>query len=186
MVRTFENRPLDPAVVERILRSGHRAPSAGFTQGYAFLVFEGAETRGFWETALRGEEPTGWAPGLMNAPLVVVVLTSKRTYLDRYAEPDKGWTDRDETRWSAPYWYVDAAFAAMLMLLAAVDEGLGALFFGIFPPANVPQLLRRFDVPEDYEAIGAIAVGHAADDRVASSASRGRRPLGDVVHRGSW
>ena len=122
----------------------------------------------------------------MRAPLIVVTLTSKQAYLDRYAEDDKGWSDRDESRWSAPYWYIDAAFASMLILLAAVDEGLGALFFGIFPPENVPSLLARFGVPPRYEAIGAIAVGYPDDDPVPSSARRGRRPLGDVVHRGHW
>jgi len=125
-------------------------------------------------------------PGLRNAPLIVVPLASKKVYLDRYAEPDKGWTDRDESRWEAPYWYIDAAFASMLILLAAVDEGLGALFFGIFPPQNVPLLLGRFGVPAEYEAIGAIAIGYPDEDRVPSSARRGRRPMNQVVHRGHW
>jgi nitroreductase len=186
MVRTFLDRPIDPAVAERVLGAGNRGPSAGFTQGYAFLVFEGEETKAFWEAAFQGREPDRWAPGLMRAPLIVVPMTSKQGYLDRYAEEDKGWTDRDQSRWSAPYWYIDAAFASMLILLAAVDEGLGALFFGIFPPQNVPSLLERFGVPPDFEPIGAIAIGHPAEDRVASSARRGRKPLDAVVHRGAW
>jgi nitroreductase len=186
MVRTFEDLPIDPEAAERILRTANRAPSAGFTQGISFLVFRGDEVQGFWDAAFQGEEPDGWAPGLMKAPLVIVPLASKQAYVDRYAEPDKGWTDRDESRRSAPYWYVDASFASMLILLAAVDEGLGALFFGIFPPENVPAMLRRFGVPEEFEPIGAIAVGHPGEDLVASSAGRGRKPLEDVVHRGSW
>ena len=186
MVRQFLDRPVDRDSVDRILRTAHRGPSAGFTQGYAFLVFEGEETKAFWDAAFRDTEPEGWAPGLMRAPLVIVPLTSKQAYLDRYAEEDKGWTDRDESRWQAPYWYIDAAFASMLILLAAVDERLGALFFGIFPPENVPSLLERFGVPTQYQAIGAIAIGHADEDRVPSSARRGRRPLEDVVHRGRW
>ena len=76
--------------------------------------------------------------------------------------------------------------AAMLILLAAVEEGLGALFFGLFPPEHVPVFLRSFGVPPDYEAIGVIAIGHPAPDTVLSSARRGRRPLDDVVHRGRW
>jgi nitroreductase len=186
MVRTFQDRPVDPEAVERILRTANRAPSAGFTQGISFLVLQGEEVQGFWDAAFQGEEPDRWAPGLMNAPLVIVPLASKQAYLDRYAEPDKGWTDMDEARWSAPYWYVDGAFASMLILLAAVDEGLGALFFGIFPPKNVPALLRGFGVPTEFEPIGAIAVGHPGEDLVASSAGRGRKPLEDVIHRGSW
>jgi hypothetical protein len=49
------------------------------------------------------------------------------------AQPGKGWTDKDESRWPVPYWYIDTGFTALLILLAVVDEGLGAVFFGIAP-----------------------------------------------------
>ena len=71
--------------------------------------------------------------GMRTAPVVIVPLASKAAYLDRYALPDKGWTDRDEARWPVPYWDVDVGMASLLMLLTAVDEGLGACFFGIPP-----------------------------------------------------
>jgi nitroreductase len=107
----------------------------------------------------------------------------------RYAEPDKVATGLGESAdaWPVPYWTVDTSFAAMLMLLAAVDEGLGALFFGIF--AGADELLRSLGVPETYSAIGTIALGwpDAERDRPGlSSATRGRRGLDDVVHRGRW
>jgi nitroreductase len=184
MVRTFLDRPLDPQVVERILRNGHRAPSAGNTQGYAFLVLEGEGASRFWGSVTRDGEME-WMQKIRSAPLLIVPLASKRAYLERYAEPDKGWTDRDEAHWPVPYWYVDTAFAAMLMLLTAVDEGLGALFFGLGEP-EIPRLRRTFGVPEDHHPIGVIAVGHPAPDTVPSSARRGRRPIVDVVHRGRW
>lgn len=186
MVRNFSDQPIDPEAVRRILRTGHAGPSAGFSQGYAFLVFDVPEdTARFWAAAFPGGEDSRM-PGLRNAPLIVVPLSSKRVYLDRYAEPDKGWTDRNESRWPAPFWTIDVAFAAMLILLAAVDEGLGALFFGLFPPEHVPEFLRSFRVPEEWEAIGAIAIGHPAPDIIRSSARRGRRPLQEIVHRGGW
>jgi hypothetical protein len=55
----------------------------------------------------------------------------RHAYLDGYAEPDKGFTDRSDAWWPSPYWDIDTGFAAMLILLAAVDEGLGACFFGM-------------------------------------------------------
>jgi hypothetical protein len=70
---------------------------------------------------------------MQDAPLVVVPLAHKATYLERYAEADKGWQDRMEARWPVPYWYIDTGMAALMMLLTAVDEGLGACFFGIMP-----------------------------------------------------
>lgn len=189
MVRTFDDRPVDPVVVERILRHGQRAPSAGFSQGFEFLVIEGAEaTTRFWDVVGIEEGDRDWpGAGLRRAQLLIVPFASKRQYLDRYAEEDKGWTDRDATRWSAPFWTVDTAFAAMLMLLTAVDEGLGALFFGLYPRTLAPFRLA-YGIPEQFEPIGALAVGHpAAADPVRSSAhTRSRRPLEEIVHRGRW
>lgn len=185
MVRTFQDRPIAPQAVERILQAGRRAPSAGFSQGFAFLVMDGPEeTAGFWRV-VSGD--SGWPQqGLRRAPLLVVPLACKQTYLDRYAEPDKGWTDRDESRWPVPYWIVDTAFAAMLMLLTAVDEGLAALFFGLDPP-DQSALNVAYGVPHEYEAIGAIAIGHPAPDPVVSSArTRPRKPADEVIHRRRW
>ena len=85
------------------------------------------------------------------APLIVVPHANRSVYLDRYAEPDKGWTDRDEARWPVPYWYIDTGFAALLMLLTAVDEGLGACFFGIPPDRSAPYR-EAFGVPPEYHA----------------------------------
>ena len=70
---------------------------------------------------------------MQTAPVVIIPCSSKAAYLERYAEPDKGWTDEDEARWPVPFWHMDAAMASLLILLTAVDEGLGACFFGIPP-----------------------------------------------------
>ncbi len=185
MVRNFDARPLDPEVVERILANGRRGPSAGFTQGVELLVLEGQEQTGrYWAACFPPERRAGFRwPGLLRAPLLVVPLSSKDAYLDRYAEPDKGWTDRDERRWPVPYWHVDAAFAALLMLLTAVDAGLGALFFGVFRPA---ALRAEFGVPDGYDPVGALAVGHPLPDQPSPSLGRGHRAAAEVVHRGGW
>jgi nitroreductase len=74
----------------------------------------------------------------------------------------------------------------MLMLLAAVDEGLGAVFFGLFD--QEPAVRTRFGIPDDAQPIGTLALGYpAADDRPSGSATtRSRKPLADVIHRGRW
>ena len=107
---------------------------------------------------------------LSTAPLVIVPLACKDVYLDRYARPDKGWTDRDEARWPVPYWYIDTGFTALLILLAVVDEGLGAVFFGI-PPENVADFRAHSACPEQWTPIGAIAIGHP-DPAVRSRRAR--------------
>jgi nitroreductase len=184
MVRAFREEPLAPQVVQRILANGNRAPSAGFTQGYAFLVLEDAADRArFWQTVAAADHQP--APEELAASLLVVPLACKAAYLDRYAEPDKGWTDRDEAHWPIPYWYIDTGFAALLMLLTAVDEGLGGLFFGL-PPKASTALRTVFGVPDDHKPIGVIAIGQPAPGGSTGSAWRGRRPLDQVVHRGHW
>ena len=190
MVRAFTTEPVDPQVTERLLVAANRAPSAGFSQGYALLVLDQpAQLAPFWTmiTAEDGDADRARFEPVTKAPLVVVPLSCKKTYLDRYARDDKGWADRDESRWPVPYWDIDTGFLAMLILLAAVDEGLGALFFGIFPTL-MDQFRAQFGVPEEYLPIGAVAIGHPdpAADKGGSARVIKRRPLDDLVHRGRW
>ena len=118
---------------------------------------------------------------------MIVPLACKDVYLDTYAQPDKGWTDRDESRWPVPYWYIDTGFTALLILLAVVDEGLGAVFFGI-PPENTADFHTQFGVPEQWTPIGAIAIGHPdpASDAVPPARPSDRKSLEELVHRGRW
>jgi len=189
MVRRYDDRSVDPAVVDRMLEHAIRAPSAGYSQGWGFLRLEGAEdVARFWTATL--PEPnadSAWLDGMRTAPVVIVPLSNRAAYLDRYAEPDKGWKDRDEARWPVPYWHVDTGMAALLILQTAVDEGLGACFFGI-PPERTAAFRAEFAVPDHYTPIGAITVGHRAADAgsAGSAARRPRRTTAEVVHRGTW
>ncbi len=188
MVRDYDpDRPVPSEVVERLLDHAVRAPSAGFSQGWAFLVLsDPADRERYWAVTTLDGPPDAWLQRMARAPLLVVVLSSKDAYLDRYAEPDKGWTDKDEGSWPVPYWHLDTAMASLLILLTAVDEGLGACFFGV-EPEQVDALRDAFGVPAAYTPIGAITLGHRTDDPgVAGSANRGRKPLEEVVHRGRW
>jgi nitroreductase len=180
MVRDFTGEPVPRASLDRILANAVRGPSAGFSQGQAFLVLVSDEDRKrFWDVA-----GLAVAPSAADAPVVIVPLSCKRVYLDRYAQPDKGWTDRDEKRWPVPFWHIDTGMAALLILQTAVDEGLGAVYFGIVPE-QVDPFREAFGVPADHEPIGAIAIGHSAETSVRDLRTR-RRPVGDVVHHGHW
>jgi nitroreductase len=180
MVRTFTSEPVSPESLERILHNAVRGPSAGFSQGQAFLVLTDPEDlKRFWAVA-----GVAAAESVATAPLVIVPMSCKRVYLDRYALPDKGWTDRDEKRWPVPFWHIDTGMAALLILLTVVDEGLGALYFGIVPEA-VGAFREAFGVPDDQEPIGAIAIGHDAEPAPRDLRSR-RRSKQDVIHYGRW
>ena len=187
MVRSYGPEPVGPAVLDRMLEHAQRAPNAGFSQGWAFLVLDTPEdVARFWEST--GADPdthSVWLDGMRTAPVVIVPLASKDAYLDRYAEPDKGWADRDVARWPVPYWWVDTGMAALLILQTAVDEGLGACFFGI-PREHVDTFRTQFGIPDDHRPVGAITVGRRESDTGSAGSAARRERRSDVVHRGRW
>jgi nitroreductase len=190
MVRHFDPRPLDAEVIDRVVRAGLRAPSAGFSQGFAVLLLTEPDDRArFWAVTDTEQETASWPPatraGVMRAPAIAVTLSCKRAYLDRYALPDKGWTDRDEARWPVPYWHVDTGMVALLMLLQSVDEGLGAVFIGMAPSVIAP-FRAEFGVPDDHDVVGVVCFGHEAPDAPRRDLRARRRDLADVIHRGRW
>jgi nitroreductase len=180
MVRTFTDEPVPKESLDRILGNAVRGPSAGFSQGQSFLLLtEPADRERFW--AIAGAAVNESA---QTAPAVIVPMSCKRVYLDRYAQPDKGWTDRDEARWPVPFWHIDTGMAALLILQTVVDEGLGAIYFGIVPEAVQP-FRDAFGVPDDQEPIGAIAMGFDAETQKRDLRSK-RRSVNDVLHYGRW
>lgn len=191
MVRSYTADPVDPAAVDRMLRNAVRAPNAGFTQGWAFLVLDTPEdVARFWRSTSPGGGAAGssrWLRGMRGAPVVIVPLSSKEQYVRRYAESDKGWSDAEEPRWGVPYWHVDAGMAALLVLQTAVDEGLGGCFFGI-PLEQLPAFRAEFDIPAEYAPVGAITIGHPdpGGARSGSPTRRVRKHVGELVHRGHW
>jgi nitroreductase len=188
MIRRFDQRPVPRETMDRIVDIGRRAPSAGFSQGLELLVLDSSDTvADFW--ALTNDPADGWDPDDVAAgPTVIVVpLPDADRYTERYSEPDKVafGMDRQEN-WPVKFWDIDAAMASMLMLLAAVDEGIGGWFFGITHGERA--LLDRFHVPSNLRPIGILGFGYRADDEQprGSWVARRRRPLGEQIHRNGW
>jgi nitroreductase len=171
-------------VVDRILHNGLRAPSAGFSQGWAFLVLDDPAGVARFRAAVRpADDPDGWFAARVEAPLVIVPHSNKDAYLDRYAQPDKGYTDRSDAWWPAPYWDIDTGFAALQMMLTVVDAGLGACFFGL-PAGRIGAFRAEFGVPPEFSPIGAISIGYS--DEPPRDLRDRRRPAAEVLHRGQW
>ncbi|MHB8290770.1 MAG: nitroreductase family protein [Acidimicrobiales bacterium] len=196
MTRSFSDDPVDADVLNSILSDALRAPSAGFSQGCDLVVLEGLDQTGvFWKATTtpdwreRSLSGSGLHSRLLRVPVVVVCLANPQAYLERYSEPDKAASGlglaAGIAAWPVPYWIVDASFVAMTILLRCTDEGLGALFFGIFRGAE--KLKHELGIPDTMTAIGGIAIGYPGPrNRPSSSIARGRRPFSQVVHRGSW
>jgi nitroreductase len=184
MVRAYDGRPIDPAALDRILAAAGRAPSAGNTPAVSFVVVRDEAQR--IAVAEACGEPAAVARGLprwvSTAPVLVVPCLREASYHERYAEPDKR-TARSPAEWEVPWWWVDAGQSLMLLLCAAVDEGLAA---GLLDIADRPALRDLLALPADVVALGVVTVGHPAPDRRSSSARRRRPPLSAVVHEGRW
>ncbi|MBW3605622.1 MAG: nitroreductase family protein [Actinobacteria bacterium] len=185
MVRRYRPDPVDPAVVEVILDTARRGPSAGFAQGVDLLAVTDDGTR--HRIAELCDEPDhvagGRDPWLSVAPVHVVPCVRPAAYRARYAEPDKA-GGRGPGDWPVPFWWIDGGAALMLLLLAAVDAGLGA---GLLDVADRHGLRELLDIPVDVEPLGVVTLGHAAEDQPASSGTRrARRKLSDQVHWQRW
>jgi nitroreductase len=190
MVRGFSDTPVSPDILQGVLAVTVRSPSAGNTAGVDAVVLEGPDqTAPFWEatTTPQWRDRSRRWPGLSRAPVVVAFFVHPSAYGARYAEPDKaGVMDPVEVDdWPVPYWFVDGAFAAMMMLLAAVDAGLGACFLGNFRGEH--ELRLALGVPGDRRYLGAVLLGEPEGaDPPSSSLARGRRSATEVFHRGHW
>jgi len=189
MVRSFLDAPVDPAVLDRVLHAGVRAPSAGNSQALDLVVLVGVtDTARYWDATLPpGRRASFPWPGLLRAPVLLVAVTDPDAYPARYAEADKAATGLGAgvAAWPVPYWWVDAGMAAENVLLAAVAAGLGACFFGLF--GHEAAVLATLGVPAGRRAVGTIALGHPdpAGDRPSRSSRRPRR-LDAALHRGGW
>jgi len=186
MVRSYDpDRPVNRDLVLDLLSLAIRAPSAGHTQGWRFLVLDDITSRSAFWTATTEGDTDPWLTRMQSAPALVLCFSDKNAYLDRYAEADKGWTDRAESHWPVPYWHIDTGMAAMILLLAAEDRELAACFFGV-PGERWSSVRSAFDVPERLAPVGVVSLGYPAPDVRSPSLKRGRRGLDEVVSFGRY
>jgi nitroreductase len=166
MTRRFDPRPIPDEALARLVAAGASAPTAGKTSGIELLVLKSPERRAlFWDLAsdLTWREDGHDSAGILAAPVIIVPVADPAAYVARYARPDKassGLAGLTAGEWPVPYWVVDASFAAMLVLLAAADAGLGALFFQLHAPSET--VLAGLGLPATMVTIGALAIGHRA------------------------
>jgi FMN reductase [NAD(P)H] len=187
IVRHFAPEPIPREVLERIAATAQRAPSAGFSQGQRLVIVTDPDRKRRL-AELVGEgfyTERGFDPWISEAPALFVPAVSARLYVDRYNEPDK----RDpelppgtEDDWDVPYWWMDIGCTVMLILLAAVDEGLGAGFAG----GDFDGIREVVGLPEHFTAVGVIPVGRPLPDKKSPSLQRGKRSLDEFARWETW
>lgn len=189
MVRAFDRgRPVPDDLVDRLLDLARRAPSAGNTQPWSFLVLRDDGADRYWSTTMPDVDARSrfrWQ-GLLHAPVLIVPYVRPEDYADRYAEVDKVATGLGTgvDVWPVPYWWVDGGAVVQNLLLGATAAGLGACLFGQFEHERAVR--AAFGVPDDQRALGTVAIGWPAADEPGRSAARPRPALDDIVHRGRW
>jgi FMN reductase [NAD(P)H] len=192
MVRHYAALPVPRESIERVVGTVRRAPSAGYSQGQRLLVVTDehgrAEVVRCFEEGSWGGAPEDIEPWLESAPVHLLVCTREGDYHDRYRMPDK-LDDGEEIEWPVPYWFVDAGAALMMILLAAIDEGLAAGVSGV-PRDTADGLRTAFGIPEDVEIVALVTVGVGAPDpgwsAITSRRTRPRRPEGESVRWERW
>ncbi len=185
MVRNYADRPVPRHVIARIAEVAQRAPSAGFSQGVRLVVVtEPERKRAIAELC---DEPeyvaAGFDPWISRSAALFIACVSEEVYRARYREPDKLRPGEPEIEWPVPYWWMDVGCNVMLILLAAVDEGLAAGFLGTHRTSELQELLG---MPTDFLPVGVITVGHPAADRRSGSLRRGWIALDDFVRWERW
>ncbi len=187
MVRHFAPDPIEREVIERIAATAQRAPSAGFSQGQRLVVVTDPARRRrlaehTWEASYTDQ---GFDPWISEAPALFVPAVSAKVYVDRYNEPDKrdpSLPPGSEDEWDVPYWWMDVGCTVMLILLAAVDEGLAAGFAG----GDFDAIRDEVGLPADFAPVGVIPVGRPLRDKKSPSLQRGKRSLDEFLRWETW
>lgn len=159
MCREFLERDVPQEKIDRILDLASRYPSAGHTEPQEFIVVHNRRTKEDLAHAALDQM------FVAQAPLVIVVVSDVRRSARRYGE-----------RGVRFFSIIDGAFVAMLILLAVVEEGLGACFVGSFYDEEVQEVLS---LPQEVRPIGIIPMGYCAE----GPRKFRRRSREQIVHR---
>jgi nitroreductase len=159
MIRKYQqDRQIPTDLINKLLRNAHRSPSAGHTQVQEFIIIIDPITkRKLYEASLKQSQ-------VEDAPILIVVCSNTSRSANRYRK-----------RGTEFYSIIDGAFASMIILLSAVNEGVGASFVGAFEDNGVKKILR---LPVQVKPIGIIALGYSAEKPVRFE----RIELNNLVH----
>jgi nitroreductase len=190
MVRHYAPDPVARDAIERIVATIRRAPSAGYSQGQRLLVVTSDEGRAELARIAGSSWATeqGLEPWVESAPVHVFVCVREADYHERYRQEDK-LVDGEEIEWPVPFWFVDAGAALMLVLLAAIDEGLAAGLSGV-PKEFAAELRASFGIPDDVAIVAHVTIGVPAPDpgwsAVTSRATKPRRSESESIRWERW
>ena len=154
-----KNRKIAENLIEDILNAAIRAPSAGNTQDWEFIVVRKRETKDALAKAALDQE------FLKEADVIIAVCSNLERITERYGE-----------RGRSLYSVQDTAAAVQNILLAAWNKGIGSCWVGAFNEQMVKDALI---LPTDIRPLALIALGYPAIEPL----KMGRRKASEVVHQ---
>ena len=141
-IRHYQNREVEQAKLEEMLRAAMNAPTARNTQSWRFLVITNRETLNHM-TELQPYT------GMMKEAYCAILVMG-----DRNANPV------DE------YLYVDAAAAIENMLIEGVHQGLGTCWCAVGPSKErISKFKEYFHLKDHLLPVAVVAVGYSAEDK---------------------
>jgi nitroreductase len=159
-VRTYDERPVPPEALDRILEAGRRSPSASNRQQWDFVLVTDPSQLEQLSTVWQGARHLAHARAA-----IVLVLPEPES--ERYLTIDQ----------------YDLGQATMAMMLAATDLGVGTAHSAV---GDQEACRRILGTPADRTCAYMLAIGYPADRPLTPIAHPDRRPFDEVVHRGRW
>ncbi|HEV8714117.1 MAG TPA: nitroreductase family protein [Candidatus Binatia bacterium] len=163
MIRAYKSDPVPEETIQHLLSYAVRAPSAGNLQPWEFIVVKNPETRA--QLAKAAFDQTS----ITSAPVIIATCADIQRAGSKYGAR------------GSFYSLVDTAFASLLILLGAVEQGLGACFVGSYNPEEVVKL---FALPEHVRPVGLITIGYPAE--APRRPGTPKLPLSRLVHAEKW
>ena len=144
MIREYQQDSQIPTeIINKLLKNAHRSPSAGHTQVQEYIVVIDPITKKKLCQASLGQSQ------VEDASVLIIVCANTSRSVRRYGK-----------RGTDFYSIIDGAFASMIILLSAVNEGIGASFIGAFEDNRIVKILG---LPVHVKPIGIIALGYPAE-----------------------
>lgn len=141
-VRKYQNRPVEPEKIEKILRAAMAAPSAGNQQPWEFYVVRNPAT------IQELSQCSPYAGCAANAPVVLVPCLKK----EGLRFPTLG--------------EIDLAIASENILLEITELGLGGVWLAIAPvPDRIEKANAALGIGDRLSAFALIPVGYPAEER---------------------
>ena len=159
-IREYEDRPVPPESLERILEAGRRTPSSGNQQRWDFVVVQDRERLGRLSQVWRG------AGHIAHAAAAIGIVAPV--------------TDDWDTYRSIQY---DLGQATMSLMLAAADLGIGTAHASVADKELAREILG---LPQDRELAWLMGLGFPADRPLRPIKNPNRRPFEEVVHYEGW